>query len=138
MKRCLCRRTKEAPVLRSAATDAFRSDLVDLRFLPADSNAYQHHFDLSMFKYLTPTQTNFPADQRWNVHCRDQVFQAVIVNIASSLVTADAVPFALQNTLADGQYVQQYLGRLQADSRTDTLKITDRNALGPGDDVSPR
>ena len=62
----------------------------------------------------------------------------VIVDTASSLVTAEVVRFALQSTLADGQYVHQHLGRLQEESsRTDMLEVIDRYALGPGvDDVS--
>ena len=34
----------------------------------------------------------------------------VIVDTASSLVTAEAVRFALQSALADSQYVHQHLG----------------------------
>ena len=61
----------------------------------------------------------------------------VIVDTSSSLVTAEAVRFALQGALANGQYVHQHLGRLQANSRTSSLEIIDRYALGPGvDDVS--
>ena len=62
----------------------------------------------------------------------------VIVDTASSLVTAKAVRFALQSALADGQYVHQHLGRLQEESsRTDMLEVIDRYALGPRvDDVS--
>ena len=56
----------------------------------------------------------------------------------SSLVTAEAVRFALQSSLADGQYVHQHVGRLQEEgSRTDMLEIIDRYALGPEvDDIS--
>ena len=62
----------------------------------------------------------------------------VIINTASSLVTAGAVRFALQSALDDGQYVHQHLGRLQEEgSRTDMLEVIDRYALGPEvDDVS--
>ena len=45
----------------SAASDPFHLGPVRQRFLSADSNAYQHHFDVPMFKYLTPIQTNFQA-----------------------------------------------------------------------------
>ena len=47
----------------------------------------------------------------------------VIVDTASTLVTAEAVRFALQGALADGQFVHQHLGRLQANSRTSSLGI---------------
>ena len=117
-----------------AASNRFHPDPVDQRFLPADSEAYQHHHDVPMIKYLTPIQNDFQAAHRRNVHCRDKVFDAVIVDTASSLVTAEACPFALQSTLPDRQYVHQHLSRLQADSRTVTLKIIDRYTLGPGDD----
>ena len=61
----------------------------------------------------------------------------VIVDTASSIVTAEAVRFALQGALADGHYVHQHLGPLQANSRTSSLEVIDRYALGPGvDDVS--
>ena len=62
----------------------------------------------------------------------------VIVDTASSLVNAEAVRFALQSALADGQYVHQHLRRLQEEgSRTDMLEVIDRYAPGPGvDDVS--
>ena len=106
-------------------------------FLSADSNVYRHHFDVPMFKYLTPIHDDFKAAHRRKVSCRDQVLEAVIVDMASSLVAAEAVRFALQGALADGQYVHQHLGRLQANSRTSKPEITDRYALGPGvDNVS--
>ena len=61
----------------------------------------------------------------------------VIVDMASSLVTAEAVRFTLQGASADGKYVHQHLVRLQANSRTSSLKIIDRYALVPGvDDAS--
>ena len=62
----------------------------------------------------------------------------VIFDTVSSLATAEAVRFALQSALADGQYVHQHLGRLQEEgSRTDMLEVIDRYALGPRvDDVS--
>ena len=42
-----------------------------------------------------------------------------------------------KDALAHGQYVHQHLGRLQANSRTSSLEIRDRYALGPGvNDVS--
>ena len=91
-----------------AASDPFHPDHVNLRFLPADLNAYQHHFDVPMFKYVSSIETDFQAAHRRNVHCRDQVFHAVNVHTASILVTAEAVHFALQNALADGQYVHQH------------------------------
>ena len=47
----------------------------------------------------------------------------VFVDTASSLVTAEAVRFALQGALADGYFVHQHLGRLQANSRTSSLEI---------------
>ena len=61
----------------------------------------------------------------------------VIVDTATSFLTAEAVRFALQRALADGQYVHQHLGRLQEESsRSDMLEVIDRYALGPGvDDV---
>ena len=121
----------------SAASDPFHPDPVDQVFLSADSNAYQHHFDVPIFKYLKPIRTDFQAAHRRNENCVEQVFDAVIVETASSLVTAETVGFALQNTLAHGQYVHQHLGRLQVNSRTHTLEIIDRYALGPGfNDVS--
>ena len=121
----------------SPASNLFHPDPVDHRFLSADSNVYQHHFNVPMFKHLTPIHDDFKAAHRRNVHCRDQVFEAVFVDTASSLVTTGAVQFAFQDALADGQYVHQHLGRLQANSRTSSLEITDRYALGPGaDDVS--
>ena len=119
-------------------TRLFRPDPVDHRFLSAESNAYQHHFDIPFFKYLTPIHDDFKTAHRRKVSCRDQVLEAVIVDTASSLVTAEAVRFALQSFLADGQYVHQHLGRLQEEtSQTDMLEVINRYALGPGvDDVS--
>ena len=62
----------------------------------------------------------------------------VIVDTASSLVTAVAVRFALQSSVADGQYVHQRLSRLQEEgSRTDGLEVIDCYALVPEvDDIS--
>ena len=122
----------------SPASDPFHPDPVDHRFLSMESNAYQHHFDIPFFKYLTPIHDDFKAAHRRKVSCRDQVLEAVIVDTASSLVTAEAVRFALQSSLADGQYVHQHLGRLQEEgSQTDMLEIIDRYALGPEvDDIS--
>ena len=121
----------------SPASDPFHMDPVDHRFLSADSKVYQHHFDVLMIKYLTTIHDDFKAAHRHKISCRDQVLEAVIVDTASSLVTAEAVRFALQGALADGQYAHQHLGQLQANSRTSSLKIIDRYALGLGvDDVS--
>ena len=122
----------------SPASDLFQPDPVDHRFLPAESNAYQHHCDIPFFKYLTPIHDDFKAAHRRKVRCRDQVLEAVIVDTASSLVTAEAFRFALQSSLADGQYVHQHLGRLQEEgSPTDMLEVIDQYALGPEvDDVS--
>ena len=92
------------------ASHLFHPEPVDQRFLPADWNTYRHHFDVPMFKYLTPIHGDFKAARRRNVHCRDLVLEAVIINTASSLVTAEAVQFALQDALANRQYVQQHLG----------------------------
>ena len=97
----------------SPASHPFHPDPDEPRFLPAESNAYQHHLDILFFKYLTPLHDDFKAAHSRKVSCRDQVLEAVIVDTASSLVTAEAVPFALQSSLADGQYVHQQLGRLQ-------------------------
>ena len=113
-------------------------------FLRANSNAYRHHFDVPMFKYLTPIQDDFKPAHGRNVHSQNQVLGAVIVDTALSLVTAEAVRFALQGALADEQYVHQHLGRLQANSGTSSLEIIDRYAHGPGVDelsaiiVAPR
>ena len=107
----------------SPASDPFHPDPVDHRFLPAESNVYQHHFDIPFLKYLTPIHDDFKAAHRRKVSCRDQVLEAVIVDTASSLVTAEAVRFALQSALADGQYVHQHLGRLQEE-----LRFSNRNA----------
>ena len=90
-----------------------------------------------MFKYLTPIHDDFKAAHPRHVHCRDQVPEAVIVDTASSLVTAEAVRFALQDAVADGQYVHQHLGRLQANSRTSSLDITEGYAFGPWVDDVP-
>ena len=121
----------------SRASDLSHPNPVDHRFLSADSKVYQHHFDVPMFKYLTPIHVDLKTAHRRKVSCRDQVLKAVIVDTASSLVTAEAVRIALQGALADGQYVHQHLGHLQANSRTSSLEIIDRYALGPGvDDVS--
>ena len=68
---------------------------------------YQHHFDVPIFKYLTPIHDDFKAAHPRKVSCRDQVLEAVIVDTASSLVTAEAVRFALQGALADGHYVSK-------------------------------
>ena len=90
-----------------------------------------------MFNYLTTIHFNFKAGHRRNVSCRDQVLKAIIVDTASSHVTAEGVRLALQDAVPEGQYVHQHLGRLDANSRTSSLEITDRYALGPGvDDVS--
>ena len=122
----------------SPASDPFHPDPLDHRFLSMESNAYQHHFDIPFFEYLTPIHDDFKAAHRRKVSCRGQVLEAVIVDKASSLVTAEAVRFALQSSLAHGQYVHQHLGRLQEEgSRTDMLEIVDRYALGPEvDDIS--
>ena len=113
----------------SPTSDLFHPDPVDHRFLLADSNVYRHYFDIPFFKYLTPIHDDFS--------CRDQVLEAVIVDTASGVVTAEAVRFALQSALAAGQYVHQHLGRLPENSRTSSREIIDRYALGPGvDDVS--
>ena len=85
-----------------------------------------------MFKYLTPIHDDLKAAHGGKVSCRDQVLEAVIVDTASSPVTAEAVRFALQGALNDGQFEHQHLGRLQANSRTSSLEIIDRYALGPG------
>ena len=121
----------------SPASDPFGPDPFHHRFLLADSNVYRHHFNVPIFQYLTPIHDDFKAAHQRKVSCRDQVLEAVIVDTASSLVAAEAVRFALQGGLSDGQYVHQHLGRLQANLRTSSLPITDRYALGPGvDDVS--
>ena len=122
----------------SPASDPFHPDPVDHRFLPAESNVYQHHFDIPFFKYLTPIHDDFKAADRRKVSCRDQVLEAVIVDTGSSLVTAEAVRFPLQSSLADGQYVHQHLGRLQEEgSRTNMLEVIHRYALVPEvDDIS--
>ena len=116
----------------SPASDPFHPDPVDHRFLSMESTAYQHHFDIPFFMYLTPIHDDFKAAHRRKFSCRDQVLEAVIVDTASSLVTAEAVRFALQSSLADGQYVHQHLGQLQEEGlQTDMLEIIDRYALGP-------
>ena len=122
----------------SPASDPFLLDPVHHRFWLAESNAYQHHFHIPFFMYLTPIHDDFKAAHRRKVSCGDQVLKAVLVDTTSSLVTAAAVQFALQSSLADGQYVHQHLGRLQEEaSRTDMLEVIDRYALGPGvDEVS--
>ena len=51
----------------SPASDPFRPDPVDYRFLPADSNVYRHHFDIPFFKYLTPIHDDFKAAHRRKV-----------------------------------------------------------------------
>ena len=114
----------------SPASDPLQPDPVDTRFLPAELNVYQHHFDIPFFKYLTPIHDDSKAAHRRKVSCRDQVLEAVIVDTASSLDTAQAVRFALQSALADGQYVHQHLRRLQEEgSRTDMLEVIHRYAL---------
>ena len=130
-------KSRSSPATRLRVTRSI-PDPVDYRFLLRDSNVYRHHFNIPFFKYLTPIHDDFKAAHRRKVSCRDQVLQAVIVDKASSLVTAEAVRFALQSAHADGQYVHQHLGRLQEESsRTDMLEVIDRYALGPGvDDVS--
>ena len=85
----------------SPASDPFHPDPVNHWFLPPDSSAYRHHFDVRMFKYLTPIHDDFKAANRHNLHCRNQVLEAVIGDTASSLVTAEAVRFGLQEALAD-------------------------------------
>ena len=105
----------------SPASDPFHPDPVDHRFLPADSNVHRHHFDIPFFKYLTPVYDDFKAAHRRNVSCRDHILEAVIVDTASSLVTAEAARFSLQSVLANGQYEHQHLGRLQESSRSSNL-----------------
>ena len=53
----------------SPASDPFHPDPVEHLFLPAESNAYQHHFDIPFFKYLTPIHDDFKADHRCKVSC---------------------------------------------------------------------
>ena len=65
------------------ASDPFHPDPVDHRFLPAESNVYQHHFDIPFFKYLTPIHDDFKAAHRRKVSCRDQVLEAIILDTAS-------------------------------------------------------
>ena len=62
----------------SPASDPFHPDPLDHRFLSMESNAYQHHFDIPFFKYLTPIHDDFKAAHRRKVSCRDQVLEAVI------------------------------------------------------------
>ena len=57
----------------SPASNPLHPDPVDHRFLLADSNVYQHHFDVPMFKYLTPIHDDFNAAHRRKVSSRDQV-----------------------------------------------------------------
>ena len=83
-------RTSPSPAV-SPASDPFHPDPVDHRFLSADSNVYQHHFDVLMFKYLTQIHDDFKAAHQRKVSCRDQVLETVFVDMASSLVTAEAV-----------------------------------------------
>ena len=110
----------------TSASDPFQPDPVDDRFWPPEWNVYHHHFDIPFCKYLTPIHDDFKAAHQRKVSCRDQVLEAVIVDTALSLVTAEAVQFSLQSSLADGQYVHHHLGRLQEEgSRTDML-------CGPG------
>ena len=66
----------------SPASDPFHPDPLDHRFLLMESNAYQHHFDIPFFKYLTPIHDDFKAAHRRKVSCRDQVLEAVIVDTA--------------------------------------------------------
>ena len=75
----------------SPASDLFHPDPVDYQFLPADSNVYQHHFDIPFFKYLKPIHDDFKAVHLRKVSSRNQVLEAVIVDTASSLLTAEAV-----------------------------------------------
>ena len=118
------------------ASDLFHPDLVDHRFVSANSNVYQYHFDVPMFEDLTPIHDDFKVAHRRNVHCRDQVLEAVIVDTASSLVTAETVRLALQDALADGQYVHQHVGQPQANSRTSSLEITDQYVVDLGSTTS--
>ena len=114
----------------SPVSDPFQPDPVDLRFLSPDSNVYQHHFDVPMFKYLTPIHDDFKAAHPRKASCCDQVLEAVIVDTASSLVTAEAVRFALQvvspmasmciNTSVDSK---QTLRPAVSRSLTDTLSV---------------
>ena len=67
------------------------------------SRVYQYHFDVPMFNFLSTIKSDFQAAHRRTVHWRDQAFNPVIVGEALSLVTAETVPLALQNALADGQ-----------------------------------
>ena len=83
------------------ASDVFRPDPFEYRFLLKDCNVHRHHYDVPMFAFLTPIKTNFQAVYRRHVHWRDYAFDAIIVDTAASLVTAKAVRFALQSTLAD-------------------------------------
>ena len=126
----------------SPASDPFKPDRIDHRFSSAEFHAYQHHFDIPFFKYLTPIHDYFKAAHRRKVSCRDQVLKAFIVDTALSLVTAEAVRFAVRSSLADGQYVHQHLGRLQdersqTDMLTSMLEVIDQYDLGPEvEDVS--
>ena len=45
----------------SPASDPFQPDPVNHRFLSMELNAYQHHFDIPFFKYLTPIHDDFKA-----------------------------------------------------------------------------
>ena len=82
----------------SPASDPSHPDPVDHRFLPAVTNVYRHQFDNPFFNYLMPIHDNFKAAHRRKVSCPVEALEAVIVDTALSLVTAEAVPFALQSS----------------------------------------
>ena len=72
----------------AAASNPSYPDPLDQRFLPPDLNVYQPHFDVPMFKFLSPTRTDFQAAHRRSPHCRNHVFNTLIGDMASSLVNA--------------------------------------------------
>ena len=81
----------------SPPSDSFHPDHLIYRYLPGDSNVYGHHYDVLMFKFLTPLKLGLEAAHGSNIPSPDVNPEAVIVNTAASLVTAAAVQFALQS-----------------------------------------
>ena len=118
----------------SPASDPFHPDPLQYRFLTKDSNVYLLHHGVLMFKFLTPIRLDFKAAHEGNARCRDFVFATVIADMAGCLVTVQPVPFAMQSTLPDGQYVQQNVGPLEADSGTEVFQIVKRYGPSPGPD----
>ena len=82
----------------------FIPTLWTIQQVPSYSGEYQHEFNIPMFKYLTLLQRAYEDAQEAHVHiCKPSRLNTVAHDTAVNVVTAQAVQFALQSTLPEGQ-----------------------------------